>query len=229
MTNVLPSDLNYDKYASDQYDRDIVNSIPYHKELHEHITRFIISHFNPLKNYSLLDLGTGTGITAKFIQDLMPNAKIDAVDFSKQMLSGARKKLGNTNIRYILGDYTEMRFDRQYDVVISVIGMHHQTDEGKRLMFKKIHSLLKQDGVFIFGDLVTYTEPHLAALNTALHYHHLVEHAADEKTLIEWAHHHIFLNNLASLEDQIEWLRAAGFTVKKEFQKINTALLLCSQ
>lgn len=35
-TNVKPSDLNYDKYSTDKYDMDIINSIPYHKELHTH-------------------------------------------------------------------------------------------------------------------------------------------------------------------------------------------------
>lgn len=55
----------------------------------------------------------------------------------------------------------------------------------------------------------------------------LVEHATDEKTLTEWAHHHMFLNDLAPIEHQIEWLSKVGFKVQKDFLKMNTALLFC--
>lgn len=227
MTNVKPSDLNYDRYATDEYDRDIIDSIPYHKELHNRIADLIKSHFDASKEYAVLDLGIGTGITAKLIQDLLPNAMIDAVDFSEQMMEGAKKKLGDKNVHYILGDYSDMTFDKQYDIVVSVIGIHHQNAEDKQKLFGKIYSLLKQGGVFIFGDLVTYADKYELARNNALHYHHLVERAVDEKMLTEWAHHHMFLNDLAPIENQIEWLSKIGFEVKKDFIKMNTALLFC--
>lgn len=93
MTNVKPSELNYDKYTTGKYDRDIVNSIPFHKELHLHIADFVVKHFKNTKEYRILDLGVGTGITSKLLQKLLPKAKIDAVDFSKQMMVGAKKNL----------------------------------------------------------------------------------------------------------------------------------------
>lgn len=229
MTNIEAGALNYDRYSTEQYDRDIINSIPFHRELHEHIESFVRAHLESSKEYDLLDLGVGTGITAKMVQNLLPHARIDAVDFSEQMMAGARKKLGERNVRYLFGDYANMAFDKQYDVVVSVIGIHHQNATGKRKLFEKIYSALKPGGVFIFGDLVTYADEHEAALNNALHYHHLVEHATDKKTLAEWAHHHMFLNDLAPIERQSEWLTEIGFVVRKEFLKMNTALLICKK
>lgn len=227
MTNVKPSELNYDRYAASKYDRDIVNSIPFHKELHERIAIFVKAKFDASKEYHVLDLGTGTGITAKIIQDLLPKTKIDAVDFSKKMIAGAKKRLGAKNVRYLLGDYADMAFDRQYDIVVSVIGIHHQDDLGKQKLFKKIYSLLKPAGVFIFGDLVTYKNERVAALNNAWHYQHLAQKATDKETLAEWAYHHMFLNDLAPIEKQIAWLKGVGFQVKKDFLEMNTALLFC--
>ena len=227
MTNVTPSELNYDKYTTDKYDRDIVNSIPFHKKLHKHIADFVKSNFDSTKEYRILDLGTGTGITAKLLRDSLPKVKIDAVDFSEQMIAGAKKKLGDKNVRYLFGDYVDMVFDKKYDIVVSVIGIHHQNNEGKQKMFGKIYSLLKQGGVFIFGDLVKYVDKYEAARNNALHYHHIVQHATDEQTLTEWAHHHMFLNDLAPIESQIEWLSKVGFRVQKDFLRMNTALLFC--
>ena len=229
VTNIKPSELNYDKYAMDQYDRDIVNSIPFHKELHTHIASFIENNFDLTRALEVLDLGTGTGITAKLVRDLLPLAHIDVVDFSEQMMSGAKKKLGDKNVGYIFGDYAHIDFQKKYDVVVSVIGIHHQNADGKRKLFNKIYSLLKSGGIFIFGDLVTYRDKYDAARNNALHYHHLVERAFDETALTEWAHHHMFLNDLAPVEDQIDWLSAAGFRVQKDYLRMNTCLIFASK
>lgn len=228
-TNVKPDDLNYDHYSEDKYDADIVNSIPFHKEIHELIKKYVCTNFDASKEYSVLDLGVGTAITSKLIHDILPEANFDVVDFSEKMMEGAKRKLGEQNVRYLIGDYSTMEFDQKYDIIVCVIGLHHQNNEGKKALFKKIYDSLKPNGVFVFGDLVTYKDPRKAALNNAKHFHHLVEKASDEKTLEEWAHHHQFLNDLAPIEDQIEWLKEDGFEVSQDFLKFNTALLLCKK
>jgi len=81
--------------------------------------------------------------------------------------------------------------------------------------------------VFIFADLVTYRDQKEAALNQAKHFKNLVDKTEDDKTLSEWAYHHLYLNDLAPIEDQIKWLKDDGFKVKKDFLKINTTLLIC--
>jgi ubiquinone/menaquinone biosynthesis C-methylase UbiE len=229
MTNVTPWQLNYDKYTSSKYDRDIVNAIPFHRKIHELISKYVAKKFNRDAALKVLDLGVGTGITAKVVQDLFPNAEVTAVDFSRQMLNGARKRLGDKNVSYVLGDYSKAQISGKFDLVLSVIGLHHQDTTGKKRVFKKVFSLLKGGGVFVFGDLVTYKSPDEAAYNNALHFNHLVEHASDKKTLKEWAHHHMFLNDLAAIEEQIFWLKKTGFKVKKEFLQMNTALLIAEK
>lgn len=227
-TNVKTEDLNYVHYSVNKYDRDIINSIPFHKELHKKIVKYIRREYNPSKSYTVLDLGAGTAITSKLIQNELPKAEFDLNDFSEKMLSGAKKKFGQT-ANYILGDYSKIKFRKKYDIIISVIGIHHQSSNGKRLLLKKIYFLLKPNGVFIFGDLMTHKNLKKATLNQALHFHHLVEKSTNKKTLEEWAHHHYILNDLAPIEDQIKWLEKIGFGVKVEMLKINTALLICKK
>ena len=227
-TNVVASQLNYDKYSSQKYDQDIINSIPFHREIHGEISEFI-RKFNKNKKYSILDLGVGTAITSRIIKDMLPEAEFDLVDFSRQMLDGAKKKMGEYNTKYIFGDYSKLKLSRKYDIIVSVIGIHHQNAIGKKKLFKKIFTLLKPGGVFIFGDLVTYKDKHTAALNNAWHYNHLVEKSTDEKTLKDWAFHHMFLNDLSPVENQVEWLKNIGFKVNKKFLRFNTALILCKK
>lgn len=228
-TNVKPSDLNYDQYTSDKYNQDIVNSIPFHRELHTLIADFIRDNYDQEKDYHIIDLGVGTAITSRIVKDLLPKAEFDLVDFSEQMLDGAKKAMGNENVNYLLGDYSKMDFEPKYDIALSVIGIHHQNAEGKKILFKKIYDLLKPDGVFVFGDLVTYKDKKQAALSHAKHYAHLAKKSANEETLKEWAHHHMFLNDLSPIEDQIDWLNKVGFRVEKRLLEINTALLICTK
>lgn len=228
-TNVTAVEVNYHHYSSAQYDRDIRNSIPFHEEIHEAIQSFIMDTWAPLAPLDILDLGVGTGLTSKVIQVLLPQANLTVVDFSENMIAGARERLGVERVNYAVADYskTDIAVGR-FNIIMSVIGMHHQTDVGKILMFNKIRRGLERgNGVFIFGDLVTFRDPQKAALEAARHYHHLVEKAADDKTLAEWAHHHMFLNQLATLEDQLDWLKEVGFeNVQVVYQQFQTALII---
>lgn len=228
-TNVKATYLNYHHYENKKYDRNIIGSIPHYCELHQKIAEYLHEHYNRNETYQIIDLGAGTGTTSKLVLDVLPNTKADLVDFSQHMLNGARQKLGrNRGVRFIFGDYSKIKFDRQYNIAISVIGLHHQNNIGKKKMFNKIYDLLKPGGIFIFADLVTYRNKFTAALNNALHFKHLADHLKN-KTLSEWAHHHMFLNDPAPIEDQVRWLKKAGFRVQILLLKINTALLICKK
>jgi tRNA (cmo5U34)-methyltransferase len=226
-TNVKPEDLNYDHYETEKYDADIMLSIPGHNDLHAEINKIVERDFKDEKAVKILDLGVGTGLTVAIILRQLPNAEYIVVDFSKQMLAGARKRLVGYNVTFVEGDYSKIELPGNNNLVVSVIGIHHQeTDDDKRLIFQKIYGSLKKNGSFIFGDLVTYKDPVEIALNEARHFHHLVENAQDEKSLREWAHHHKYLNSLAPLEDQVKWLKEVGFReVEILFLKFNTALI----
>ncbi len=226
-TNVKAKELNYDKYENEKYDNDIYRVIPGYEKLHEEIEKAVRDFSKKNKVKKIADIGVGTGITSEKILRIIPKAELTAVDFSSTMLSGAKKRLAKYKTKFILGDYTKANFGVGLDIIVSVIGLHHQDDEGKKKMFKKICASLHNKGLFVFADLVTYNNKYEAALNEAKHYSFLVDHASDEKSLMEWAYHHKFLNSLAPIDDQIDWLKEAGFSsLKIKFKKFNTVLIL---
>ena len=225
-TNVNANELNYDSYETEKYDLDIVRSIPGHVKLHKKITKILMKHSQETKIKKILELGIGTGLTSEKIFKIIPNTQLIAIDFSKTMLEGAKKRLSQHNVKFIKGDYSKLEFEKNIDIIISVIGIHHQNNDGKKKLFKKIFKSLKKKGIFIFGDLVTYKDQIKAAYNDAKHYAYLVKNAQDEESLKEWAHHHKFLNQLAPIEDQIKWLKKMGFNqIEIVYNKFNTALI----
>ena len=225
-TNVRPQDLNYNHYGTKKYDNDIVRSVPGYVEINKKIEEFIKNNFSN-KILKILELGVGTGLTAERVLSLIPNSNYTGIDFSERMLSGARRRLSRFRTNLIKGDFSEIDLTENNDLILAVISIHHQkTNKDKKKIFSKIFSSLKKKGVFILGDLMTFKDPKIAALNEAQHFKHLVDNSRDAQSLKEWAHHHKFLNNLAPVEDQISWLKEAGFKdVKIEFSKFNTVLL----
>lgn len=229
-TNVQAKELNYDSYENEVYDEDIRRSIPGYEELHKELETAIKKYSQNNDVKKILELGVGTGISTEKVLRIIPQASLTVIDFSEQMMEGAKKRLSSYNVKYILGDYSEIPFEKDFDIIISVIGIHHQTNEGKKKLFKKIAQSLKPGGIFFFGDLVTHNDKKKAAITDAKHYHHLVNNARNEKSLEEWAHHHKFLNILAPLEQQIQWLKEAGFrTVTLNYEHLNTALLTATK
>jgi len=226
-TNVKANNLNYDHYETKKYDNDIERVIPGHKEMHREIKKIVIDYKKNNSVNKIADLGTGTGITAELVMKLNPNAKLIANDFSKRMIQGAKRRLSKYNVNYIFGDFSEINFGDNFDIVMTIIGLHHQNTEGKKKVFHKIYDSLKKGGVFILGDLVTYKNKQEAAYNDAKHFAHMVEKADDEKSLKEWAYHHKFLNDPAPIEHQIKWLKDTGFKkVIIKYKYLNTALII---
>jgi len=227
-TNVRPDNLNYHANAG-KYDDEITRSIPKHRELHEQISKIVAQRYKA-KKIKMLELGLGTGITSGVVLAAAgAGSTLRGIDFSTEMLAEARRKLAKYGelVELIYGDYAELPLGAGYDLAVTVLGIHHQTDDGKKLMFKRTAESLKTGGMFILGDLMTHRDGHKAALNDALHYAFLVQNATDAKMLEEWAYHHKFLNQLAPVEDQIQWLLEAGFSkAELVFSEFNTALVV---
>lgn len=228
-TNVRPEELNYSGYEQKVYDKEIKLVIPGHTEMHNVIEAWVLK--KALNGVSkILELGIGTGLTSERILKNIPKVDYTVIDFSSGLMEKAIDRLKNYNTHFIYGDFSKVKFSGKYDIVVSVIGIHHQDNFGKKKLFKKIFNSLNMNGIFIFGDLITYRDPFEAALNDAKHYHSLVENMKDKGSLRLWAHHHKFLNILATLEDQISWLKEAGFgKVEVLYKKFNTALIVAKK
>ncbi|MGZ3882421.1 MAG: class I SAM-dependent methyltransferase [Flavisolibacter sp.] len=55
----------------------------------QEICRKITSRFDRKNSYSIFDFGCGTGSLCKFISDNFPDAKIEGIDISSQMIEKA--------------------------------------------------------------------------------------------------------------------------------------------
>ncbi|MCO5251398.1 MAG: peptide chain release factor N(5)-glutamine methyltransferase [Candidatus Kapabacteria bacterium] len=87
-------------------------------------TELIIEHFSKItksKDFTLLDIGTGTGCIAITLAKMYPNASITAIDISEQAIATAalNAELHNVQVELIHADVFEYEFPHMFDYIIS--------------------------------------------------------------------------------------------------------------
>lgn len=101
----------------------------------------------------VLDVCTGTGKLALLIMKRVgSDGYVIGIDFCKEMLDIAKKKINNQNISFILSDAKALNFpDNTFDVVTVAFGMRNISDTIPAL--KEIRRVLKPRGRFFCLEL----------------------------------------------------------------------------
>ena len=130
----------------------------------------------------VIDLGCGPATQLCQIAKLNPHIQFHGIDLSTTMLEQAAKQvleLGLTNVRFTLGDITDLGFlgDATVDGVISTVAFHHlPTLDLLRRAFRGINRVLKPGGAMYlvdFGRLKRLTSVIYFAYQNADHTPHL--------------------------------------------------------
>ncbi|WCN38803.1 class I SAM-dependent methyltransferase [Aneurinibacillus uraniidurans] len=161
---------------------------------------------------NILDVGAGTGLLSDFVMEKYPKASLTLVDISEKMLEMARVRFEKyPNVTYIVDDYTKHDFTEKFDVVISSLSIHHLTDMEKKNLYERIFSLLKADGVFVNADQVLGSTSYIDELYKT-DWKQKVENSGLARQEIMSAYERTKLDKMSTLEEQISWLKEAGFS-----------------
>ncbi|MFC7548722.1 class I SAM-dependent methyltransferase [Plantactinospora sp. GCM10030261] len=162
-------------------------------------------------NARILDLGAGTGLLGGAILDRLPDAELVLVDHSDAMLAKARERFaGNPRVTVEVGDIRDPLPAGPFDAVVSGLAIHHLTHEGKQNLFQRIREVLTPQGVFVNVEQLAGPTPAVEAMYDLQHEAHVQRMDCPPD---EWAagRERMKLDICATLEDQLEWLRKAGF------------------
>jgi tRNA (cmo5U34)-methyltransferase len=136
----------------------------------------------------ILDLGTGTGETARRVLERHPEARLIGVDENEGMLAVAGSQLPAERVELRVGRIEEPLPDGGFDLVTSALCVHHLDGEGKAELFRRVHDALVPGGVFVLGDVIVPEDPGLATIELTPGY-----------------------DRPSPLGDQLAWLTDAGF------------------
>lgn len=106
----------------------------------------------------ILDLGTGTGVTARRVLAVHPQALLVGVDQSARMLAVAQRTLaGRADLR--TARLQDPLPPGPFDLVVSALAIHHLDGTGKADLFRRIAEILGAGGRFVLGDLIVPDDP----------------------------------------------------------------------
>jgi len=184
------------EWNPDRYLDAIRAEIPSYDDFQEAVARAT----EGVEAVSVLELGVGTGETARRVQALHPGATWTGIDASEPMLRRAMDALPDADLRN--SRLEESLPDGPFDLVVSALAIHHLDGSGKRDLFRRIGDALRPGGVFVLGDVVVPERPE------------------DAQIEIDWV-----VDLPDRVGDQLAWLDDAGFEAELVWSHRDLAVL----
>ena len=149
---------------------------------------------------TILELGIGTGETAKRVLAAHPDARLTAIDSSPEMVERARAVVPQADLR--VARLEDPLPDGPFDVIVSALAVHHLDGPGKEDLFRRVAAALEPGGVFVLADVV------------------VPEDEADVITPIDGVY-----DRPDRVDDQLRWLRDAGLDAETVWSYKDLAVL----
>lgn len=108
---------------------------------------------------SVLELGVGTGETARRVLNRHPDAQLIGIDASPGMVSVARENLPSDRVKLLVGRLEDPLPEGYFDLVVSALAVHHLEGTEKADLFRRIASRLSPTGRFVLADVVEPSNP----------------------------------------------------------------------
>jgi tRNA (cmo5U34)-methyltransferase len=170
------------QWNPETYLSDMLADIPAYTDLQEQAA----AATEGVEARMILELGIGTGETTRRVLAGHPGASLTAIDSSPEMLERARASYPDADLR--LSRLEDPLPEGPFDLVFSALAVHHLDGDGKRDLFRRVHEIVEPGGLFVLADVV------------------VPEREEDQQIEIDWV-----MDLPDRLDDQLEWLRAAGF------------------
>jgi tRNA (cmo5U34)-methyltransferase len=166
----------------DTYLAGMLDEIPGYTELQERAAEAT----SGVAAERILELGIGTGETARRVLALHPDARLTAIDSSPEMLGRARESYPAADLR--LSRLEDALPEGPFDLVFSALAVHHLDGAAKRDLFRRVAEVVRPSGRFVLADVV------------------VPEREEDSQIFIDWE-----MDLPDRLDDQLDWLRDADF------------------
>jgi L-threonylcarbamoyladenylate synthase len=186
-------------FDAGSYDTAIQAEIPAYAELQEQLE---LASGDDARQ--ILELGTGTGETARRLLARHPGATLVGVDESDEMLSVARARLPSGRVSLVVSRLENELPEGPFDLVASALAVHHLAPAEKRRLFGRIRQVLTPGGRCVLGDVIVPVNPADATIELTPGF-----------------------DRPDTLSELIVWLAETGFEVSVSWTHRDLAVLSC--
>lgn len=154
----------------------------------------------------ILELGTGTGETARRLLAHNPHASLIGIDVSPEMLDAARAALPGERVALELARLEDPLPPGPFELVASALCVHHVEGAAKSELFGRIAGVLAPGGRFVLADIVEPEDPSVPRT--------------------PWTPGYDFPSPLS---EQLQWLREAGLTPSVSWSAADLAVVVAAR
>jgi L-threonylcarbamoyladenylate synthase len=151
----------------------------------------------------ILELGTGTGETARRLLERHPGAELVGVDSSEEMLGAARDALPSDRVELHVARLQDELPAGSFDLAASALAVHHLDGPQKAELFRRVRAALAPGGRFVLADVVVPEDPAEARIELTAGY-----------------------DKPSPVADQLRWLADAGFDAEVQWERGDLAVLV---
>jgi len=188
------------RFTPEGYLESMLDEIPGYEELQAEAARAT----EGVRARRILELGVGTGETARRVLERHPGAHLTGIDVSPEMLEEARGHLPGADLR--VARLEDPLPAGPFDLVVSTLAVHHLDAAGKADLFGRIAAVLVPGGRFVLADVVVPERP--------------------EDAVIPCTPGYDFPDPVAP---QLEWLRAADLQPRVTWERRDLAVLTATR
>ena len=223
--NTAANDVWKNDWVVRRFLEGVRGGVPYANDQLDVMLRLLDATRQPISTF--LDLGSGSGLLAIAILTRHPEAKATLVDFSEPMMDAARDLLGEdtTLPSFVLADLGSPDWvhavtgDAPYDAIVSGFAIHHLPHERKSSLYREVLPLLRPGAFFINVEHVASASPWIErvwddAIIDSLAEYNERQRTGKQRSAVEKEYRQrpdAAANVLASVDQQLSWLRDAGF------------------
>jgi len=112
-------------------------------------------------NGAVLDIGSGVGNVDEIIIDQATPQSVDLVEISEPMIEESKRRLKDKNSTIRFHEMSAVDFEAEpnsLDAVLSNLVIHNIPSEDKLKLINNIFKWLKESGIFVWTDLVSFSD-----------------------------------------------------------------------
>ncbi len=197
---------------SRSYDAERPVLVPCFESFYGNAIEIVLEAVGSVDKPAILDLGAGTGLFSALIAHQLPTATFHLVDLLEPMLDKARERFAAESSRFSMeaADLRQFVTERKWNAVISGLAIHHLPDESKRRIYENIATWLEPGGVFVNAEQVLGPTVDLEERYERIWQAQVRAGGGNEESLARSMARMEF-DLCATVDDQLGWLRSAGF------------------
>ncbi len=174
-------------FDPETYAETVRAEIPAYEEFQEQV---VLAAAAGWQGGRALELGTGTGETARRLLARLDDLELVSVDESAEMLARRAASLPDDRAQLVRGRLQDPLPEGSFELVVSALAIHHLDEHEKRGLFSRIRGSVARGGRFVLADVIVPVA------------------AKDAKIPLTAGY-----DKPSQLADQLSWLKDAGFSL----------------